>query len=105
MDPISLAVGAGILVFGVLAGHISGRRAAARRRDRPQEPICGCGHHRALHNPDTLRCGTSVEVQLYNRSNYPAGTKWVPCACQRYVGPEPISTLWSPPIAAEETER
>lgn len=91
VDPISLAVGAGILVFGLLAGHISGRVAASRRRPHEEKPKCGCGHHLANHDRDT---GTCHATWLEDRQEYKNGRAYnweerVTCSCRQYVGPEP----------------
>jgi hypothetical protein len=92
MDPVSLVTGAAILIAGVLIGRV-GRRTARRQGSDPQ-PICGCTHHRALHEPDTGRCRGENR-----QGNWLDGWRHVKCTCQRYSGPVPIETLWTPPIA------
>lgn len=103
MEPLTLLAGAGLLAAGWLAGHLTGRRAERRRLDKPREPICGCTHHLAAHDPKTSECTAAVERQLRNDRNSMAGTDWVECACRRYVGPEPISSVWVPPVAREKS--
>lgn len=100
MEPLTLLVGAGIFAAGLLAGWPLGRRDRARRRDPELEPICGCGHHRAQHDPETSQCHKLVNIAL--RGYTP---KFQQCTCQQYVGPEPISSLWTPPVLPEGSER
>jgi hypothetical protein len=95
-----MAVGAVIAGVGLLIGERRGRR----RKARPAEPkpVCGCTHHRALHDVDDGICHGTVARQLWNDRNLLAGMEHVPCPCRRYVGPEPISSLWTPPLLTEE---
>lgn len=104
MDPLSLAVGAGILAVGMLAGYLRGRRD---RRPTDPEPICGCGHHRAMH--DGGGSGKCVKA-LGRRETFSADGRYIGlqpyhCSCQQYVGPEPISSMWTPPVLPEGSER
>jgi hypothetical protein len=101
IDPISLVVGAGLLAAGFLAGHLTARRSARRRPDGPQEPVCGCTHHRALHDPETGECHERVKVPLGGGGGY----SWELCLCRQYVGPEPIGSMWVPPVAIESEDR
>jgi hypothetical protein len=93
MDPLSLAVGAGILAVGFLAGRI-GRRTG--RRPPEESPICGCTHHRSMHDPESGECRGEIR-----RGNWFDGVHYVGCTCQRYGGPVPIETLWTPPVLPE----
>ncbi len=89
-DPLSLVVGAAIFVAGALTGRI--RRRLSGPRTRP--PICGCGHGLAMHNRDTSICHAEVQRDTLS------GVTFVPCRCQRYVGPEHILDVWTPPAAS-----
>lgn len=67
-----------LVVLGI--GVAIGKRV--RRTAAPPRPICGCGHHRALHDPDTGKC--------HNTRGYI-------CRCQQYVGPEPVESFYVTP--------
>jgi hypothetical protein len=89
IDPVSMVVGVGLVAAGVAIGKIS------KRTRHGSEPICGCGHSLAEHERDTDKChGENPR----DRHHGWAGQEWVPCTCQRYVGPLPIGSLWTPPI-------
>jgi hypothetical protein len=97
MDPLSLAVGAGILAVGFLAGRI-GRRTGRRRPpdDQPDDqPICGCTHHRSMHDPESGTCHARVMDGYYQLT----------CRCRQYSGPVPIIDLWTPPVLPEGSDR
>lgn len=99
IDPLSLSVGAGIAGGFFLAGHVSGRVAAARRRPAPPpevKPICGCRHHRAQHDPDDSRCHAIINIAPHGYT-----AKLQQCTCRQYVGPEPITSVWVPPVLTE----
>lgn len=94
IDAVSLAVGAAILVFGILIGRIlrPGRRAAVESL-----PICACDHSLGEHDEETGACLADVDRVHYQGGIW-MGRVWVPCACRRYVGPEHISSVWAPPL-------
>lgn len=94
IDPISLAVGAAILAVGFLTGRLSRRRV----KDDPAKPVCGCGHSLAEHDRDTDRCHAQIRRDKYDSIGDWVGHTWVPCTCRRYVGPQPVESLWMPPI-------
>lgn len=104
MDLIVLATasltGAAILGVGMQIGYLLGRRD--RQRANP-EPVCGCGHHRALHDARG-RCAVAVQRKV-QRSDAEWRTELADCACQQYIGPEPISSLWTPPVLPESSGR
>lgn len=89
IDLISTLLGAGLVILG---GVIGAPIALAMRKPvrEPDPYTCGCSHALAHHDPDTNRCSASVEVQLYNRYNSPAGRERKPCACRQYVGERPV---------------
>lgn len=101
IDSLFLAVGAALVTLGWLVGYLTGRRAARRRHDAPQQPICGCSHHRAVHDPKTGECRASVKQGRWDKYGNHTGYNHVACACQGYVGPEPIQSVWVPPAAVE----
>jgi hypothetical protein len=99
IDPISLAVGAGLLAAGALLGRLTKRGGNKPDQSEPKsEPICGCGHSLAKHERDTERCRGEDGRDRYNDRGHWMGHEWVPCTCQRYVGPQPVESLWLPPI-------
>jgi hypothetical protein len=91
LDLISVMLGAGLALFGVITGApvvlLLRHRAPARE---PDPYTCGCTHALAVHDPETNRCNAAVEVQLYNTLNQPAGRKAAPCPCRQYVGERPV---------------
>lgn len=52
---------------------------------RPVEPICGCRHDLAFHNPQTGACHHPVDDTS--------------CACQQYTGPELLGQVYLPGLA------
>ncbi len=103
-----LAAGAIWYVIGYAAGHARGQGKRALTPKDPK-PVCGCGHHYALHSEDgscgqteTTRTlvergspstlGTGYQGQdyrvVYSREKYEAVSR--PCSCKRYTGPEPM---------------
>lgn len=107
MDPITLLVGAGILLAGALLGYPLGRRDRNARKE--PEPRCGCTHHLAAHDPETLKCASLVAVDRYRAGGDWIGEDWKPCACRKYVGPMPTDTLETllrmPPSLTKRSER
>jgi hypothetical protein len=63
------------------------------------EPVCGCTHHRAMHDPRTGRCAGKSR-----RGDWVVGWSYDRCTCQQYIGPEPIDAgIWVPPIEREQS--
>ena len=91
------------------------------------EAVCGCGHHFSFHtaregchhtepiiitNHEPIRDAENNPVPNEFGSVQVASKETVAgertCGCKRYVGPEPITTLFSPDLATgavEEPER
>lgn len=67
--------------------------------------ICGCAHHFSFHDPKTGLCHHK-ERQETKWDDYGDAVKWerVQCGCQRYVGPEPLESLYAPEIAPDVVE-
>jgi hypothetical protein len=94
-DPISLAVGAALIVSGYGAGRVH------RPRKQPDTPTatCGCGHALAHHDCETNEChGQLLRKASRNKHGDYIGDQWVPCTCRQYVGPRPMEHLFSMPL-------
>lgn len=110
MDP-SLII---FLIFVLLLMGAGGiRKEIERRHQRKLEitqgpqPICGCKHHYAYHNPKTGGCAAVSKTPVKWDDDFGSPTKWqhLPCTCQRYVGPEPLETLYMPEISNSYTKK
>ena len=89
MSHISLVLlGAGLTYVGVLLG-IARERARKPKPAKDPDPVCGCNHNLAMHDPANGQCHERVEVTTYEdfRSR---NWKWVTCPCRQYVGPQPL---------------
>jgi hypothetical protein len=96
--------GALILLAGILIGIGIGVRVAARRDGpNPVTAVCGCTHHYSMHDPKTGACVATVPVDKYAQNGEQIGKELVPCACVRYVGPEPLPTYIATEIATQES--
>lgn len=89
--------GAAILLAGILVGRFLPSRRR-RKEPKPIEPVCGCGHQYAFHDPGTGRCGGRVEVNRWSGKGRWAGLDREQCPCQRYTGPEPLPEYYAPEI-------
>lgn len=91
--------------------------ATARMRKEPEKkpdqieaskPVCGCGHHYAVHGDDGV-C-TSITQGVVSREpkvmktgyegedhevHYVEKFEQIPCPCKRYTGPEPLPSYYS----------
>jgi hypothetical protein len=97
-----LLVGAGIFLTGWVAGKFSRRQPKPPKPQKPPQPICGCGHHRALHDEVGI-CQATVRQATKWDSYDGDATDWknVKCPCQKYIGPVPQMQLWFPPALPE----
>ncbi|MBP2471668.1 NAD(P)H-hydrate repair Nnr-like enzyme with NAD(P)H-hydrate dehydratase domain [Crossiella equi] len=95
MDPISLAVGGGLLLVGYVAGLLSRRRV----RDKPVEAVCGCTHTMAMHDRETGACHEQIaRPRSYSEKGKYLGTVYAQCTCRQYVGPRPIEEVFAPKL-------
>lgn len=119
IDPAWLSLGATVVLtpawIALVRADIRSGGPAAIASSVDLEPICGCGHHYALHHRQEgeERCGhvaivdVLIErgepstVRTYNGrlalydtivvyANEKYGTVERACACVRYTGPEPL---------------
>ncbi|WP_280452880.1 hypothetical protein [Nocardia cyriacigeorgica] len=95
LDPLSLAVGGGLVLVGWAAGRFAQRRP---RRQKQIRPRCGCGHDLALHDRSSGRCHAEI-----SRRGMHGMREWVSCNCQRYTGPTPLEDVFAPPILPPES--
>jgi hypothetical protein len=95
VEPISLIVGAVLLVAGFMAGRFSRRRPPA---PPPLTPVCGCGHTLSQHDVETHTCYAELRRDTYDKRGRWSGHAWVPCTCRQYVGPRTIDEVFVPPL-------
>lgn len=71
-----------------------------RRKPKPVKAICDCGHPLAMHDPDDGECHASDRTKDWYWQDevkvYPE------CACRKYVGPQPIASMFDLPIATDK---
>ncbi|MFD6156820.1 hypothetical protein ACFWF7_19795 [Nocardia sp. NPDC060256] len=91
-DPITLAVGAGILGVGWAVGRY-GRRGRVGGKAIQSVAKCGCGHDLAIHDAQAGECHAEER-----RSIAPATWEWVRCPCRRYTGPLPVEDYFTRPM-------
>lgn len=75
MDPLSLLVGAALLLTGGLLGRLTRRPRAA---PTTTTYTCECRHSRSFHEVGDGRCQRLTGID-----------RDVRCQCQGYVGPQP----------------
>lgn len=86
------------LIFILLAS----RDTKVRSKETPVDPapVCGCGHHYSFHNPESKLCMHTARTAVHwNASGTPVKWGHLQCGCQRYIGPQPLDTLYAPEIA------
>lgn len=82
------------------------KEEAKRRALEGPEPVCGCGHHHAYHDPTEGPCQQLVKTAVeWGRDFYDEKevvTRWESrtCPCVRYSGPEPMTQMYLPQIAS-----
>ncbi|WP_280418824.1 hypothetical protein [Nocardia carnea] len=96
LDPLSLAVGAGLLAVGWAGGRFGSRRRAGSARTLTAR--CGCGHDLALHD----RADGTCHAESSRRGTHGL-REWVKCNCRRYTGPTPLEDVFSSPILPPES--
>ncbi|WP_280398765.1 hypothetical protein [Nocardia carnea] len=96
LDPLSLAVGAGLVALGWAVGRFGHRRTARPGRNH-LTARCGCGHDLALHDRESGTCHAE-----FSRRGTSGLREWVRCSCRRYTGPTPLEEVFSSPILPPE---
>ncbi|MFG2195467.1 hypothetical protein [Streptomyces sp. NPDC048639] len=75
------------------------RRTERRREINGPEPICGCRHHLAYHDPKEGRCYAEVKKPVeWDEDGDEIRFAHERCPCRRYAGPEPLATLYAPEV-------
>ncbi|MFI5537837.1 hypothetical protein ACIA5H_15735 [Nocardia sp. NPDC051900] len=95
LDPLSLAVGAGLVGVGWVCGRFVPRRGRAGKELRAR---CGCGHDLALHDRSSGACHAEI-----SRKGIHGLREWVGCHCRRYTGPIPLEEVFASPILPPES--
>jgi hypothetical protein len=75
------------------------RELATQAANRPPEAVCGCTHHLAMHDKQGACHGTVEAAVEWDANRQPTRYEARRCECQRYVGPEPLPTLYAPDLA------
>ncbi|WP_067835391.1 hypothetical protein [Nocardia lijiangensis] len=96
LDPLSLAVGAGLIGIGWVFGRFGHRRRA--QSEAKSLARCGCGHDLALHDRATGNCHAE-----FSRKGTHGLREWVRCTCRRYTGPTPLEEVFTSPILPPES--
>ncbi|WP_306663113.1 hypothetical protein, partial [Streptomyces alkaliphilus] len=74
----------------------------AEERERPPEPVCGCGHHLAMHDRDG-HCHEVVRRPTgWDADREPLGYEPADCLCRQYVGPQPLSRIFAEDLTDHE---
>lgn len=98
-----------VLAVLLLGGSVAALRKEIERRHQRKleiaqgpQPVCGCRHHYAYHSPKTGSCAAVSKTPVRWDRDFGSPTRWehLPCTCQRYVGPEPLETLYMPEITS-----
>lgn len=108
MDPVTVLI---ILLALDVAFQITTLRAARRRKRKravnggeDPQPVCGCDHHYAFHDPTTGHChATSKVASKWDYAGYPVAYTHQQCGCRQYVGPQPLETYYAPEITGDTT--
>jgi hypothetical protein len=94
---LELLVGAAVFA----AGQVTGRYLWPRHRKPPEivrGPICGCGHHRSLHD-DKGKCHGGFS-EIGHKPIASVKYSHLACKCKQYVGPEPLPEYYAPELSA-----
>lgn len=90
MDVMSML--AGMLIF--MWGWMLGRHYRSKAKPPVPEPWCLCTHAFGTHDPGTGACRASLLVSVTQKNGREMDER-IDCACQRYVGPDPIACgMW-----------
>jgi hypothetical protein len=99
MDPISLLIGAAILLIGVVLGFVFGtfRRVLSPLEATPKA-VCSCSHGLGQHDEKRGNChGQVLRRSMRDKAGNWLGDQWVQCTCRHYDGPQPIEQYLATP--------
>jgi hypothetical protein len=99
MDPVTLLVGAAILLIGVVLGFVLGtfRRVLSPSEQVPKA-ICSCKHGLGQHDEKQGTCHGQVKRKdMHDAVGNYIGDQWVTCTCRHYDGPQPIEQYLAMP--------
>lgn len=109
---IEFLAGGGLVVAGVLLGRFLPARRRGPKPPKPVQPICGCGHHHGMHDPETGHCHDLVKggaTAVKDAKGNPVKDAYgyvqktyekIQCGCRRYSGPEPLPEYFAPGITS-----
>jgi hypothetical protein len=94
----TLGTGLGCGAIAWIGGYATGRKPMPPKQPKP---ICGCGHHLAMHDPQTGACQVAVKTatQWSRKGTYagddplPTHFEYYPCSCRQYIGPKPADVF------------
>lgn len=86
---------AALVVIGILLGRFLPGRRKGRPLQKPLQPVCGCRHHYASHDPETGECNVSVRGRPVSYDSL--GNPDL-CLCRAYDGPVPLPEVYAPEI-------
>ena len=95
---VVLLFGGGVVNF--VRNEVEGRHRRRREITQGPQPVCGCTDHFSFHEPKTGLCHANRRTAT-KWDAYGEAVKWEmkQCGCQRYVGPQPLESLYAPEIA------
>ena len=95
MDPLSVAVGAALVIAGAVIDRLMCRRTPGASGRVPSAD-CSCGHGYGTHEGG-YRCHGEIQRDRFCPDGEWAGDwvgyDWVPCPCRLYDGPPPLPKL------------
>lgn len=75
------------------------RRKDRTEREKGPQPICGCEHHFAYHDPETGKCHSMKKVPIeWDDDGDVMKAQLLECECRQYVGPEPLTVFYAPEL-------
>lgn len=98
MDPITLLIGAALLLLGLMLGIPTGMLLSQRRVSPALQTICSCEHGYGQHDEVHGKChGQVLRKDMRSSTGYRIDDQWVDCTCRHYDGPQPIEKYLATP--------
>ncbi|MFE0175900.1 hypothetical protein ACFWZ2_26620 [Streptomyces sp. NPDC059002] len=100
---VALSCAASLMSLVSLAKTVMGNRREDRRRALSgPDPVCGCGHHVAFHDPAEGICHSPAQVAVeWDWTGEPSKFEERRCSCRTYAGPEPLPSYHVPELATK----